>query len=125
MFRFLLSFGAVWGVLLAWGVYAEPTPFGVQPGELGTGRLAALLPGVPCLGAFVAAELLEWFRPRRIFDPRVHRSWTPVFAGLGAGLLSVLFATPMIVWLDDKAPDGVLLAGAAAIGAAFVLLFLR
>jgi hypothetical protein len=122
VFKFLLAYAAVFVPLFAWGVFGERDPFIYT--DMGTGQLAALLVGVPCLGAWIAAEALERIRPRRVFDPRVHRAWTLLFAGVGAGILSVLFATPMIVWLDEKAPDGVLLAGASVAATACVLLML-
>jgi hypothetical protein len=123
MLRFLLAFASVYVSLWVWAVYADSDPFGF--GRVGAGRLAAILVGVPCVTAWGAAELLERIRPRRVFDARVRRSWTRILAGFGAGLLSVVLVTPMIVWLDDKAPDGMLLAAASALGTACVLFLLR
>jgi hypothetical protein len=123
MLRFLFSFLAVWIAMFLWAELGVTDPF--MPAGVSGGWLAALLVGIPCVSACAVAELLERVRPRRVFDARVHRSWTLIFAGVVAGVLSVLFATPMIVWLDSRASDGWLLAAASALGAACVLLLLR
>lgn len=122
MLRFLFSFLAVWTAMFLWAEFGYRDPF--MPAGVADGRLAALLLGIPCMCACAAAELLDRIRPRRVFDPRVRRPWALVTAGMGAGVLSVLFATPLIVWLDHRAPDGSLLAIASALGCACVLLAL-
>jgi hypothetical protein len=120
MLRFLASFAAVFTGLFLWGYLAENDWQRYQ--ERGAAWLAALLVGVPVVCAWFVAEVIERSRPRRAFDARVRRGWTLVFAGLVAGLFSALLATPTIVLLEDKAPDGALLAAASGVGSLCVLL---
>jgi hypothetical protein len=123
MLRFLFSFLAVWVGMVLWAELGDTSPFVLS--RFGDGRLAALLLGIPCLSALAVAELVDRARPRRIFDARVRRSRALMVAGVAAGLLSVLLSTPLIMWLDEQASDGWLIAVASAIGSGSVLLALR
>src|SRR4051812_50190959 len=112
---------AVFAGLLAWAYVAQPEYMRASTG--GLVRLSALMVGLPVVGGWVVVEVMERVRPRRVFDARVKRGGTLVLAGLAAGLVSVVAATPLVAlvqWLNDAAAMG----GGAVIGASLVLLVL-
>ncbi len=76
----------------------------------------------PTLGAFLAASLIEWHRPRRLFQPLRGR-WMPRLArGLLAGILAVLIYTAAIPFADAHIRAEIILAAAGFLAAAPALL---
>ncbi len=121
MLKFLLSFAAVFTGFFAWGVIAEAEVLKYQ--ERGVLWLATLLIALPTACAWGVAEAVDRLVPRKAFDPRAKRPWTLVFAGLASGLLSVVFATPLITLLQSMS-DAAMVGVASTAGTTVVLLAL-
>jgi len=77
----------------------------------------------PTLGAFVAAALLEWWRPRRLFVPAPGRWKARIALGIFAAVLSLAISTPGIALGDVHLSAEVILCLSGLLGSAGVLLF--
>lgn len=89
--------------------------------------LAATLCFLPLACACLPAVLVDYWRPRAMFDPHVKPLLAPLAAGLGSGCLAVaLTSAAFVVFRSEAGDDAVFMAGSAAISSTcVVLLFSR
>lgn len=103
MIRFVMGCGVVWVGLFVWAVLDRTD--GAAAFEGGWAIIAAKLLGVPLAGAWFTAELLDRWRPRRVFDARVGRPFAPLIAGLGVGVLGALLTAGLFALAESGLVD--------------------
>lgn len=79
----------------------------------------------PLLSASATAALVNVRRPRLVFDRRAGRRLQPFALGVLTGLLGIVLAALLIIWVDDYAPDGLIFAASSALAALAVVAPLR
>lgn len=103
MIRFIVGCGAVWAGLFAWAAFDRVE--GAAAIEVGLTLIAAKMLGVPLVAAWFTAELLDRWRPRRVFDARVRRPLAPLIAGFGAGVLGALLTAGLFALAESALVD--------------------
>jgi hypothetical protein len=92
MLRFIVGFGLVWAILLAWAFLDSRDVSWRPAGGEEWLLIGAKLLVVPLVIGWFALDLADRRRPRRLFDPRVRAGLMPIGAGFVAGIVSVVLA---------------------------------
>lgn len=86
------------------------------------GIFAAKIAGVPIGAAWIIAELVEWIRPRKMFDRRSERPWRLLGTGFVAGLLSIGGALLIYATIGWRWNDAVVFGSSSACVSVVLLL---
>lgn len=123
MIAYLCGVATVWAGIFAW-MLSPWTAFAPTRGE-SIARFGVLVVVIPALASWLTLELVQWFRPARVFDRRLRLSAQRFGLGLLAGAAGVVATALLLPLLGHVVTDGPISGLSAAVATLMCTGFLR
>jgi hypothetical protein len=105
MLRYLIGFAAPWMALLVWAL-TDRRDWMWQAAVADQWPLVAVkLLALPVAAAWFTLDVIQWRRPRRVFDPRVRAGVLPALRGLVVGGVAVLLTAGALALANSPLID--------------------